>query len=89
MSEEPEIEIGTGDIIRHIPSGEKWVVAYCERGRVCCCGWPETLAKREDCELRRKAEPHEVERILNEMKKLRDSRGEYARRTLAAKVVDA
>lgn len=41
-----------GDHVRHLPSGEAWVLACDEeRGEVVCCGWPETSAKAADCEL--------------------------------------
>jgi hypothetical protein len=41
-----------GDIIRHKPSGEKWLVAkVCENGGIIAAGWPCTYAETSDCEL--------------------------------------
>jgi hypothetical protein len=41
-----------GDVVRHGPSREKWTLA-CDQHRddVQPCGWPETLAKADDCTL--------------------------------------
>ena len=54
-----------GDVVRHGPSGEKWVLACDEdsagrsgpdtRGRVLPAGYPETLAEAVDCTLVRAA----------------------------------
>ena len=41
----------TGDVVRHIPSGEEWLVAWADSTELIACGWPETFAKVEDCEL--------------------------------------
>lgn len=41
----------TGDVIRHIPSGERWLVAWADEQDVICCGWPESIARRSDCKL--------------------------------------
>ena len=43
-----------GDIVKHIPTGETWVLCGVnnERGEVIPCGWPfPTLGKAEDCVL--------------------------------------
>jgi hypothetical protein len=40
------------DVVRHHPSGEKWLLACDEReGDVWPAGWPETRAQASDCEL--------------------------------------
>lgn len=72
--------IDTGDIIKHIPSGETWVVAYERNGEVCCCGWPESFADTSDCVLIEHATKEKKISTLNEMSKLdtSDSRGRYA-----------
>lgn len=73
----------TGDAVKHKPSGETWLVAYCERGYVCCCGWPESLAPVADCELHRKGTDAECEELLQLMGRPGrefDSRAAYARR---------
>lgn len=42
-----------GDVVRHGPSNEKWVVAYAdvERDEIAWFGWPPSYAKLSDCEL--------------------------------------
>ena len=49
----------TGDVVRHIPSGEKWLVAWADTSEVVCCGWPESIAKASDCHLERAATDEE------------------------------
>lgn len=75
-------KIDTADAIL-APNGETWLVAYASNGYVTCCGWPETQAKEEHCQLKRKATPEQRLKLLHEMAKLNDSRGRYARRELA------
>lgn len=41
----------TGDVVKHLPSGETWVVAWADEERLGACGWPETVASVADCEL--------------------------------------
>lgn len=41
----------TGDVIRHIPSGEEWLVADVTSTHIGCAGWPHTLAPFGDVEL--------------------------------------
>lgn len=80
--------IDTGDAVLHIPSGETWLVAYCDNGYVCCCGWPCSLAKVEDCQLKRKATPEKRMELLHKLaamsgyEALHDPRRLYALRTL-------
>lgn len=40
-----------GDTVFHRPSGETWVLAWATETEVSPCGWPESIARREDCEL--------------------------------------
>lgn len=74
------MEIDTGDTIYHRPSGERWLVAYAEAGRVVCCGWPCSMADADDCELVTKASPAERDDLLNRMANMRedDPRKRYA-----------
>lgn len=45
-----------GDVVRHRPTGEKWVLANDEEdGRVSPCGWPCSMADAKDCALLEKA----------------------------------
>lgn len=76
-------DIDTGDTVFHSPSEEHWVVAYCRNGRVCCCGWPETLANESDCELVRKATADERQKLIEQLARIEGSRGSYARGELA------
>ena len=39
-----------GDHVRHA-SGEVWVVAFVEYGRLAWAGWPEGTAALDDCEI--------------------------------------
>ncbi len=46
------ISFRAADVVRHMPSGETWVLAVdSEGGRVMPCGWPESMASTADCEL--------------------------------------
>lgn len=82
--------IDTGDAILHRPSGETWLVAYYNHGYVCCCGWPESLAKVEDCELKRKATPEQRHELLVKLSESQrcGGRGAYARWRLAKDAED-
>lgn len=40
-----------GDTVRHIPTGEEWVVAATQGTELICCCWPETMAPFSECEL--------------------------------------
>jgi hypothetical protein len=37
--------------VKHLPSGETWVVAWADDSELMPCGWPEGFAKISDCEL--------------------------------------
>jgi hypothetical protein len=76
----------TGDVVRHTPSGERWLVAYVHRDYVCCCGWPESLAPVADCVLLESATPEQRLILLRQMAAMEgsDSRKSYAKRRLEA-----
>lgn len=80
-------EIDTADYVHHRPSGENWLVAFVENGRLCACGWPCELVPLEDCELVQKAAPGELEKLLRDLAAMdgSDPRRSYARRRLAEK----
>ncbi len=40
-----------GDVVRHIPSGEEWLVAWAEGDRLAWAGWPDGTAALSDCEV--------------------------------------
>lgn len=75
----------TGDFVLHKPSGEEWVVAYVENGRVACCGWPYTLAELSDCQLTAKATPEKRQKLLEYLSNMSgdDPRKTYALRVIA------
>lgn len=57
-----------GDRIKHVPSGEEWIVACDEEnGDVICCGWPETIAKWSDCVLEEAATPEGRRKLLEDV----------------------
>ena len=75
----------TGDVVRHTPTDETWVVAFCEDGRVAPMGWPMCLAKESDCVLMEAASDTTHRIMLEElaaMSKSSDMRCRYARRVL-------
>jgi hypothetical protein len=78
--------IDTGDVVRHGPTGEAWVVAYVKGKYLAWCGWPEGEARVSDCSLLKKATPEEKEKLLQELADMPedDARRRYARRLLAA-----
>jgi hypothetical protein len=76
-------KIDTGDKVLITTNNERWLVAKCEDGYVTCCGWPETRIAIEHCQLLKKATPEYRIELLHELAKLKDCRGEYARRVLS------
>lgn len=77
-------EIRTGDAVFHRPTGETWLVAWCKDGKLCACGWPETIADVADCVRTREATDEQSIALLREMAHLSDTRGAYAREALEA-----
>lgn len=75
-----------GDAVKHKPSGETWLVAaVSEDGkRLICCGWPESMADVNECELEREAtEAEAVELAEQVVKQCGDQcRGSWAREWL-------
>jgi hypothetical protein len=59
-----------GDAVKHIPSGEKWTLAYGDvesgDGTVSANGWPESTAAATDCEIFRHASDDESSIRLHE-----------------------
>jgi hypothetical protein len=86
------VAIDTGDVVRHEPSGERWIVAYVRDGRLAWLGWPPGEAAVFDCTLITKATP-EVQasylRALADMRDASDRRCRYARERLAASSADS
>lgn len=78
------MKIKTGDTVRVPSLEEDWLVAYCDDGYVCCCGYPESLVKVGECVLVRSCTPDEERDLLVRLSTLNDSLGAYARRRLQA-----
>ena len=59
------IEFRAADIVRHIPTGEKWVLATDQVDKhVTWCGWPEGTALANDCKLIKRASDEERHDML-------------------------
>jgi hypothetical protein len=80
------VAIDTGDVVRHEPTGERWIVAYVLDGRLAWLGWPPGEAAASDCTLVTKATPEaraSYLRALADMRDASDRRCRYARQRLA------
>lgn len=71
--------IRTGDEVLHRPSGETWVVAWCDGDDLAWCGWPNGIARTSDCDLVKVATDDEHRRILGLVVDCGDSRATRAR----------
>ena len=70
----------TGDHVKHIPSGEEWVVAWCDGDDLAWCGWPDGMARTSDCRLVKRASDDEHMRAVFEVSKSDGPRGAKVRR---------
>lgn len=79
-----------GDTVKHGPTGETWVLA-CDQDRreVLPAGWPETVAKAEDCVLVESASDTERLAMLRRVAGSGSYRGSVARLQLATAVAPA
>lgn len=72
-----------GDVVRHIPTGEEWLLIVDEHeGRVVPGGWPDTRAEAKDCILLKETRDREKE--LADTAKSRHSAAGLAASQLAA-----
>ena len=68
-----------GDVVRHHPTGEEWVVAATNpaTSELVCCGWPETIAPFSSCTLVKAATDDEhkdtLSRVIKSGPSLRSS----------------
>lgn len=53
-----------GDVVKHIPSGETWELAYATNTHVSWNGWPEGTASVNDCELVRECNDERHRAVL-------------------------
>lgn len=75
--------IDTGDVVKHGPTGEEWLVAYVDGDYLAWCGWPSGLALVSDCTLARKATAEERIGLLRELAESQHAGRDRARLTLA------
>lgn len=84
--------IRTGDHVRHIPSGETWVVAFVEdhTGLLCACGWPCELVPIAQCQLVKQASDEESLALVRKLAAISepDIRRSWAQRWLASNRVE-
>ena len=76
-----------GDVVKHGPSGETWVVAHVEGNDLAWSGWPEGIARTSDCTLVKAATDEEYEKALREWADVdhgSDHRVRVCKRQLAA-----
>lgn len=71
------------DHVRHRPSGETWVVAWCEGDDLAWCGRPNGIGRTSDCELTYRASEAEHRALVRQVASVDDSRGPRARRLYA------
>ena len=64
------MRIGIGDVVLHVPSGEKWLVARADDNHVWPIGWPCCRADIKDCELIMKATDEERAIFSDELRGL-------------------
>ncbi len=74
--------IDTGDVVKHAPTGEEWVVAYIDGPRLSWLGWPPGLALVSDCTLVEKATLEQRIRVLRQLAESQHHGSARARETL-------
>lgn len=81
------MSIDAGDVVKHLPSGEEWVVACLsyDGKSLYACGWPETKADVSDCLLMEKATDEFRLKALKSAAIGGDERGRAARYALEAR----
>lgn len=62
-----DVTIDTGDVVRHIPSSEHWIVAYVDGDRLAWAGWPQGTLPLAEFELVEKALPKYRDTVLAQM----------------------
>ena len=73
-----------GDLVKHVPSEEEWIVAYADydTGRLSWCGWPEGIAEISDCTLVRAADDYQHARAVHQWARSGPS-SDHRRRAIA------
>lgn len=74
-------DIDAADIVKHLPTGEEWLVAFVRDDRLWWVGWPQGFASVHDCVLVEKATPEARQQLLRAMASMSeqdDPRARYA-----------
>ena len=66
MTHDAPPPVRTGDVVRHEPSGETWLVAWADvaTGELAPCGWPASIARLGDCRLERRGTEAERRELM-------------------------
>lgn len=74
----------TGDTVKHIPSGETWIVAWAGERELMPCGWPCSYADLKDCILLKSCTDEQYWKIVREVASIGggDPRGSRCQRIL-------
>lgn len=78
------VEFDTGDVVKHSPTGEEWIVAFVDDPYLAWCGWPSGRALISDCTLVRKATPAERIALLRQLAQSWHTGADRARAALDA-----
>ena len=79
-------DIRCGDVVKHGPSGEMWLVAYVDNDYLSWCGWPPGEAKVIDCTLVKKCSDEEHVTLLKQVAEIRQDGRVFDRRPGMARV---
>jgi hypothetical protein len=79
MGSDNEHIFRAGDVVKHIPTGETWVLACSDGVTVWPCGWPETRASASDCELVKAASDKFHEEMIRKWASKDDANDERVR----------
>lgn len=80
--------VRAGDVVKHLPSGETWMVAGAyENGDILCAGWPCSLARKGDYEITHRATDAEHLDMLHKCAAMRPDSGYDPRKSLAMDVL--
>lgn len=79
-----------GDCVLHRPSGEEWLVAFCEGDELAWAGWPDGRARASDCDLVKRATDDEHRKAVAAWFRFdRDPNGDSRRPAIARLYPDA
>jgi hypothetical protein len=74
-----------GDCVHHAPTGEDWTLATDEEGGyVNWCGWPDGIARADECTLKQRASDVDRANMLRDVANMREDNGSVSRRALIA-----